>query len=145
MILNIKKIHPDAKIPERSNNTDAGLDCFSVVALVIPVGQTVKVDTGISLELVPNSDDFNNYAIFVMERSSLGSKGIARRAGVVDFGYRGPLVICLTNHSDKPYQILKGDKIAQLVVQRVEMPRIEEVEQLSTTSRNSNGFGSTGR
>lgn len=144
MKLKVKKLHPEAKLPERAYNTDAGLDCFSNVSLVIPVGATAKVDTGIALELELDKDDFHNYAILVHERSSLGSKGLARRAGVLDIAYRGPVVICLTNHSDKPYQILRGDKIAQLLIQRVETPSIEEVSSLSNTLRGENGFGSTG-
>lgn len=145
MKLKVKKLHPEARLPERAHNTDAGLDCFSNVALTIPVGQTAKIDTGISLELVPDNDDFHVYAIFVHERSSMGAKGLARRAGLIDSAYRGPLVVCLTNHSDKPYQIIRGDKIAQLVVQRVETPTVEEVEELSPTLRANQGFGSTGR
>lgn len=145
MKLKIKKLHPEARLPERANNTDAGLDCFSNVALTIPVGATVKIDTGIALELEPYKDDVNNYAIFVYERSSMGAKGLARRAGLIDSSYRGPIVICMTNHSDKPYQVLRGDKIAQLVIQRVETPTIEEVESLSNTARGVGGFGSTGQ
>ena len=145
MNLKVKKISQTAKLPERAYNSDAGLDIFADIACTIPVKATAKIDTGLSLELELDKDDFHTYAIFVHERSSLGSKGLARRAGLIDMAYRGPVVICLTNHSDKPYQVLKGDKIAQLVIQRVETPTVLEVSELNNTLRGENGFGSTGK
>lgn len=145
MRLKVKKLVNDAKLPERANNRDAGLDVFSNVTTIIPIGATSKIDTGIALEIEPAKDDYNTYSIFVKERSSLGSKGLAKRAGVLDMDYRGHIIICLTNHTGKPYQIIKGDKIAQLVIQKVETPIVVEVDELSDTIRGDKGFGSTGK
>lgn len=112
---------------------------------MLKAGETTKVDTGIAVQIERDADDYHLYALFIHERSSVGSKGIGRRAGVIDFSYTGPLVVCLTNHTDRDYEVLRGDKIAQLVIQRVETPFVEEVEELTTTDRGSNGFGSSGR
>lgn len=147
MFLKIKKLHPDAKIPERNNNDDAGLDLFALENCRVTPGQVTKVKTGISIQVCHESDDFDTYCGFICDRSSMGVKGFGKLAGIIDQGYVGEIMVLLTDHTYPKVSttIQKGDKIAQIVYQKVETPRIEVVEELSETSRGNNGFGSSGR
>ena len=92
-MIKIKKLDPNANIPTRNNENDAGLDLYSLYNYSIYPGQTIKVKTGIAIEIEGNS----NQVGLVWDRSSMGSRGIHRLAGVIDYGYRGELLICLTN------------------------------------------------
>ena len=148
MNLKVKKLHPDAKLPSRAKTGDAGYDIYSLESIDIKPSQTVKIRTGICVQLSHNPiipEKIETYCIRFVERSSVGSKGIGLRAGLIDEGYIGELIVCLTNHGTTDYQILKGDKIAQFIVQKVETPHVVEVEELDTTDRGQNGFGSTGK
>lgn len=151
MRLKVRKLHPDAKLPERAHDTDSGFDIWSIEAKTIQPFVTEKFRTGICVQLDETSKNMGNgvfsselYCIQFKERSSVGSRGIGLRAGLVDSNYIGELIVCLTNHNNYPVQILKGDKIAQFIVQKVETPYVLEVEKLDDTSRGMNGFGSTG-
>lgn len=146
MYLKIKKLHPDAKIPERNNSDDAGLDLFALEDCLITPGKVTKIRTGISIEVCRESNDLNNYAGFIYDRSSMGANGFGKLAGLIDFQYRGEVVVLITYHCwpQISYKVSKGDKIAQIVYQKVETPRIEIVEELSETSRGDKGFGSSG-
>ena len=85
------------------------------------------------------------YAGLIWDRSGLSSKhSLEKVAGVIDHDYRGEVGVVLHNQSDKNYKIAKGDKIAQMLIQKVERVKIIETENLSDTSRGSGGFGSTG-
>ena len=79
------------------------------------------------------------------DKSSVGSKGIKTFGGVIDSGYRGEVMVVVKNLSDSEHIFHKGDKVAQLLIQKVEHPDIEVVEVLSDTTRGEGGFGSTGR
>ena len=106
-------------------------------------GQTVKVPTGLAIQL-----ESRNYAALIFARSSMGTKyGVipANAVGVIDSDYRGEVCVCLHNHSDKPYVVQPQDRIAQLLVMPVELPDIEEVDELEETGRGQGGFGSTGK
>lgn len=172
MKLHVKKLHPDAIIPTKTNPTDAGIDLYALEDVSILPGETVKVRTGISLQLqdIPREKLYVN---LLWDRSGLGSKGIHRLAGVVDFNYIGEIIVCLTNLNILPvlrdfynnclysfqfgknvkpsnfidryvYQIKKGDRIAQVLVQEIVPVTIEEVSELTATERGANGFGSSG-
>lgn len=147
MFIKIKKLHDDAKIPERNNNDDAGLDLFAIDDYFIVPGQVVKVRTGIAIQICHESNDYNTYAGFIFDRSSLGSKGISKVAGLIDQGYTGEIIVCLTNHNNPAisYEIKAGDKVAQIVFQKVETPVIREVTEFIETARGKNGFGSSGK
>ncbi len=140
MILKIKKLNKDAKLPEYAHNDDAGMDVFAVGGVNTPRGARVKVPTGIALEIP------EGYVGLVWDKSGIAiNYGLKTLGGVIDSGYRGEIVIGVVNLSDEDYEIKAGDKVAQILIQKVEQPQIQEVTELSDSHRGENGFGSTGR
>jgi dUTP pyrophosphatase len=100
----------------------------------------VRVKTGIALELPVG------YVGLIWDKSGLAANhGLKTMAGVLDAGYRGELQIVVTNLSKEIYSIKKHDKVAQMLIQRIESPELIEVDELSDTSRGEGGFGSTGK
>ncbi len=139
MILKIKKIHQNAKIPKYALPGDAGMDLFSVENLSIKPGSIEAIKTGITVDLPEGSVGL------IWDKSGLALKsGIKVMGGVIDSGYRGEIAVIITNLSNKEHQIKVGDKIAQMLIQKVEQPKIVETDELSKTERNRGGFGSTG-
>lgn len=134
----VKRINQAARLPVYNHPGDAGLDLFSCQAMTIDPGETAAVPTGLELAIP------FGYAGLVWDKSGLALQGIHRLAGVVDAGYRGEVKIVLTNLSQTPFVITSGMKIAQLLIQPVEMPEPVEVETLDETRRGEAGFGSTG-
>ncbi len=140
MKIKIKKIHQDAIIPKYSHKGDAGMDIYSIEDIILESGQRKMIKTGISMEIP------EGYVALVWDKSGLaGKKGIKTMAGVIDCHYRGEYTIVLLNTSKEKYEIKKGDKICQILIQKVESPEIEQVSELSETKRGEGGFGSTGR
>lgn len=135
----IKRIHPDAKIPKVSKEHAAGFDIYSIEDYTLQPGETYAVKTGITLEIPEGK------ATFIWDRSGMGFKGIHRLAGLLDSDYRGEYNIILINHTKEPYQIKKGDRIAQGVIQDYYTPEFEEVEKLSDSKRGADWKSSTGR
>ena len=157
MILQIKKLHPDAKIPTRTNPTDSGLDLYSVEETTIIDGEQKMISIGIAIEL-PESTlvDSNNmiaslglvWEAQVRPRSGLAAKHgitIVNSPGTIDNDYRGEVKVILRNGGKKPFEVKKGDRIAQLVVAPVVIPNVVEIDELSDTSRGASGFGASGR
>ncbi len=138
MQIRVKKLAKDAKLPVRSHFDDAGMDIYSIEDINIKSGSYQAVKTGISLE-IPYS-----FVGLVWEKSGLAHKGIKTVGGVIDAGYRGEVMIQLRNFSDDDYQITKGDKVAQIIIQKIEIPELVEVEELTDTERGDGRFGSTG-
>lgn len=140
-MIKVKKEHPDAIIPTRANSTDAGADLYSVVDIVIPPLSRSLVNTGISIQL----PDPHTYAR-IAPRSGLAVKhGIDVLAGVVDNGYRGIIGVVLFNtDKDNAFEIKKGDRIAQLIIENCHMLSFSEIDSLSSSDRGENGFGSSG-
>lgn len=140
VVLKIKKLSKNTKLPTYAHTSDVGLDIYSIENIILKPGERKAIKTGISIQFP------RGYAIFVWDRSGLAVKeGITVLAGVMDSGYRGEYQIVLLNTSKKSYKINKGDKIAQLILQKVEKAEIEEVKELSKSKRQKGGFGSTGR
>lgn len=142
--LKIKKVRPDAVIPQRATPGSAGLDlCACINApLCLPARGHAVIPTGIAIGLPEGT------AGFVFARSGLGIKhGIAlsNSVGVIDGDYTGEICVGLLNQFDEPYEIQPGERIAQLVVLPVCCPPIETVDSLAQTQRGDGGFGSTGR
>ena len=136
--LNAKRISVTAKLPTRAYKHDAGLDLFSDLTWSL-YPQTGKLyPTGIAIEIPIG------YYGLIMDRSSLGIKDIHRFAGTIDCGWRGEVAIYLFNHSNKIKQVFRGDKIAQLIIQKVEPWCVREVDELTDTERGKKGFGSSG-
>ena len=146
MFLKIYKLYDTAKIPTRNNPNDAGLDIFSNEDRMLYPGYTAKIRTGICIQMtLEDADFFHTYAGFIYDRSSLGSYGIGKLAGVIDQDYTGEIMVCLTNHGREEYVILAGDKIAQIIFQKVEKPTMLEVDSFKETTRGGKGFGSSGK
>lgn len=140
MIIKFKKIHPKAKIPAYALPGDAGMDLFSVEDKVLEFEKVTNVKTGIEIELPPNT------AGLIWDKGGLARhNGIHTMAGVFDENYRGEIGIVVTNLSKKPYKIEAGDKIAQLLIQKIEYPEIKVVEKLSDSNRGKKRFGYTGK
>ena len=137
-ILGFELIHPLAKQPERAHKTDAGLDLFSAEYQTLMPGERALVKTGVRFALP------NNCAGFIWDKSGIAKSGVHALAGVIDNGYRGEIIVNLINLSNNIYTIAPGQKIAQIVIQKMEIPELQEVKIENNTDRSENGFGSTG-
>jgi dUTP pyrophosphatase len=137
--IKIKKLNPEATLPKYAHEGDAGMDIYSCEDLIILSGERAVVSTGISTEFP------ENYVALIWDKSGHAVKrGIKTMAGVIDSCYRGEWKICLYNTSKENFEIKKGEKIAQALIQPIESVEIEEIKTLSETSRGEKGFGSTG-
>lgn len=137
--MNVKKLDPRAKLPQRAHPTDSGADLFALTRTVLAPHSVSHVHTGIAVELPENTSGI------IWGKSSVESKGIKALAGLVDAPYRGELIVCMYNLNDTQFVFEAGQKVAQLVVLPTLYPTFEEVAQLSDTSRGDGGFGSTGK
>jgi dUTP pyrophosphatase len=135
----VKKLSDKATLPSRGSALAAGYDLYSAEKKVVPAHGKALIDLQISIA-VP----IGTYGR-VAPRSGLASKFmIDTGAGVVDADYRGILFVLLYNYSDKDFQVEEGDRIAQLILERIYTPDIVEVDDLDETTRGTSGFGSTG-
>lgn len=126
--------------PTYAHAGDAGADLYSAVDDTLPPRGRKLIPTGVRLALP------ENHVGLVWPRSGLAVKqGIDTGAGVIDSGYRGEIKILLFNHTDEPHPIKKGDRIAQLLIQKVERVRFTPVDELPPAQRGDGGFGSTGQ
>ncbi|HXK35196.1 MAG TPA: dUTP diphosphatase [Candidatus Paceibacterota bacterium] len=140
MILKIKKLTSDAKLPSYAHHGDAGLDLYSAEDKIIKPNERAVIKTGLAMELP------HGHAGLVWDKSGLAAKnGLKVLGGVVDCNYRGEVMVLIMNLSNKDYEAKKGEKIAQMLIQKVEHMEIEEVKELSDTTRGAGGFGSTGK
>lgn len=146
------KLDPGAYMPERANDTDAGLDLRSREDKVVPAGGSAVFDTGVHVELpyFKDCDDYpwhtGEYTVgFLKSKSGLNVKNNITSEGVIDMGYTGSIVVKLYNHGKEDYHVKRGDKISQLVILPILTPTIEVVGELDETERGDGGFGSTGR
>ena len=137
--IEVQKLSKDARIPSKSNQSDAGWDLYAAEDAIVEPSQTELIVTDIAMA-IPES-----YVGLIWDRSGMATKrGIHRFAGVIDSGYRGPIKVCLWNSTQEYCVINKGDRIAQILFQAVPDFPIIEVQNLDKTSRGSHGFGSTG-
>src|SRR5690349_929548 len=140
MKIKIKKLHKDAVIPKYAHPGDVGLDLYSMEDYDLKPGERKLFFIGIAMEFPVG------YAAIIKDKSGISTQGgLHTLGGVFDAGYRGEYNVCLINLSKKTYSILKGHKIAQLVVFPVAIAQIKEVNKLSESSRGEGKFGSTGR
>ncbi|KAH0491397.1 hypothetical protein TgHK011_002831 [Trichoderma gracile] len=138
--LHVKKLSPQARLPTRGSAFAAGYDLYAAKDTVVPARGKVLVDTDISIAVPAGT--YGRIA----PRSGLASKHfIDTGAGVIDADYRGPVKVLLFNHADADYEIKEGDRIAQLVLERIVTPDVVEVEELEESVRGAGGFGSTGK
>ncbi|MEH2433384.1 MAG: dUTP diphosphatase [Nostoc sp.] len=141
MKLKIRKLHQLAIVPKYEHSNDSGLDLFSIEEIKIPCGESRLIHTGISIELPQGTE------AQVRPRSGLALKyqiTVLNTPGTVDEGYRGEIGVILINHGKSLFKVTEGMKIAQMVITPVIHVEVEEVDNLSHTSRGIGGFGSTG-
>lgn len=142
-MIKIKKLHPNATLPTRGSEHAAGYDLYACLekSIGIEPGQTVKIPTGLAMEL-PENTFMGIYA-----RSGLATKYNIRPAncvGICDSDYRGEYIVALYNDGDTPMIIEPNMRIAQCILQPFIPATITEVDILSNTKRDTGGFGSTG-
>ena len=125
--------------PEFAHKTDAGADLRSPVEAVVPAHCSVVIDTGVHVEIP------EGYTIFLKSKSGLNVKHNLIGEGVVDALYTGSIKVKLYNLGDTDYQILRGDKIIQMVILPCAYCEFTQVEKFAETERGTGGFGSTGR
>lgn len=138
----VQRLDPDLPVPAYAHPGDAGLDLVSRTGVAIAPGERVLVPTGIAIALQPG------LVGLVHPRSGLAVKRgitVINAPGTIDAGYRGEICVGLVNLGQEPQTIERGDRIAQLVIQRVEVATLIEVDRLPGTARGDGGFGSTGR
>lgn len=138
----LSRIDPGVPVPSYATADDAGVDLVTTSDVVIPPGERVVVGTGVAIALPAG------HAGFVHPRSGLAARvglSVVNTPGTIDAGYRGEIRVCLINHDPRePIELRRGDRIAQLVVQRVEHVVFTEVAELPDSERGSGGYGSTG-
>lgn len=137
----IKKLHPEAIIPHYVHEGDAGMDVYSVEDSKLEAGDIKLVKTGLSFEIS------KGFEIQVRPKSGLALKQgitLTNSPGTLDSGYRGELGVIMQNCGKSAYEIKKGEKIAQIVLAKHEFAEIQEVTDLTDSSRGTGGFGSTG-
>jgi len=141
MKIKIERINEDAILPERANADDAGADLFIIEDVLLKPGIPVVVPLGFRMEIPPG------YVGLIHPRSGLASRDaitLINSPGTIDAGYRGPMSVPLVNLGPSVKHLPKGSKVAQLLIQRVELPGFEWAESLSDSTRGEGGYGSTG-
>ena len=142
MRVEIQRLDPGLPLPAYAREGDAGLDLYAAATVTLAPGARATIGTGIAVAIPPGC------AGFVLPRSGLALRqglSLVNTPGLIDAGYRGEIRVILINHDRQtPITLARGDRIAQLVIQRIESADLVEVEQLPSTSRGSGGFGSTG-
>ena len=142
-MLRVKLLDPAAKTPVVAHpGEDLGYDLFSIEDVVLAPRAAVRVRTGIAVEA--RHPPPAPLGLLVRDRSSMAAKGIATTAGVIDAGYRGEILILMTNLGDKALELRAGEKIAQMIPVPVLTGTIETVESLEDSARAEKGFGSSG-
>ena len=134
------KLDSGAYLPTRAHKTDAGLDLYTPKAIYIESRSSVVIDTGVHIELPPNTVGE------IKGKSGLNFKhSLVVPTGTVDVGYTGSIQVKMYNLNSQPYQFSAGDKVAQLVIVPILTPEPELVSELEDTERGNGGFGSTGK
>ncbi|WP_034272727.1 dUTP diphosphatase [Haloechinothrix halophila] len=138
----LSRLDPDVPLPRYAKPGDAGADLVTTTDAVLAPGERVMVGTGVAIALPVG------YAAFVHPRSGLAARSglsIVNAPGTIDAGYRGEIKVCLINHDPREsIKLLRGDRIAQLIVQRVAQAEFVEVDELPDSERGAGGYGSTG-
>lgn len=139
----IQRLDDGLPVPSYAHPGDAGADLYTIEDVELLPGERAVVGTGVAIALP------DGYAAFVHPRSGLAAKHgvtLVNAPGTVDAGYRGEIRVTVINTDAKePFRLSRGDRVAQLVVQRVERAAFTEVELLPGSARGTGGFGSTGR
>jgi dUTP pyrophosphatase len=144
-MLRVKKLDPGARLPVVAHpGEDLGYDIFALESVELAPRATVRVKTGIAVE-ARDLKTGEALGLLVRDRSSMAAKGLATTGGVIDAGYRGEILILITNLGDAPMTIGAGEKVAQMIPVPVLTGVVEEVEALDASARLERGFGSSGK
>lgn len=136
--LPVERLSPEAKLPSRAHTGDVAFDIYSAdYYSILPYGQAT-VSTGLKLAIP------RGYAGLIWDKSGLTASGITTLGGVIDSNYRGELKVIIKNLSEDDFNIVPGQKVAQLLIQKIEEPEIQETTLNDATERQDRGFGSTG-
>ncbi|MEX0916951.1 MAG: dUTP diphosphatase [Candidatus Paceibacterota bacterium] len=139
-MIQIKRLDKDVPLPSYAHGDDAGFDLFAREEIVVPASGRAQIPSGIALAIPEGSVGL------IWDKSGLSHKaGLKVLGGVVDAGYRGEVLVGIANLTDTPHTFSKGDKIAQMLIQKVEHVSFKEVDELDETERGEGGFGSTGK
>jgi len=144
-MLRVKLLESGARAPVVAHpGEDLGYDLFALESVTVAARQTVKVRTGIAVEA---RDPRTGAALglLVRDRSSMAARGMATTGGVIDAGYRGEILVLMTNLGAEPVELKAGEKIAQMVPVPVLTGAVQEVESLEDSARAEKGFGSSGK
>lgn len=140
MQIKIKRLDKDLPVPVYAYKGDAAFDLLSREEIEVVSGGWKEVPTGIALEIP------DGYAGLIWDKSGIAIKnGIKTLGGVIDAGYRGEVKVGIVNLSDKAYKFEKGQRVAQMIIQKIEQVEFVEVSELSETDRGGKGFGSSGK
>jgi dUTP pyrophosphatase len=144
-MLRVKLLAEGARAPVVAHpGEDLGYDLFALEAARLGARATVKVSTGIAIEARdPRTGE--GLGLLVRDRSSMAARGVTTTGGVIDAGYRGEILVLMTNLGDAMVEIAAGEKIAQMVPVPVLTGLVQEVESLEDSARAGKGFGSSGR
>jgi dUTP pyrophosphatase len=144
-MLRVKLLEAGARVPEVAHpGEDLGYDLFALEATALAGRSTVKVRTGIAVE-ARHPETGAALGLLIRDRSSMAARGIATTGGVIDAGYRGEILVLMTNLGEETVQLKAGEKIAQMIPVPVLTGRVETVESLEDSARAEKGFGSSGR
>jgi dUTP pyrophosphatase len=143
VIVRFRRLSDSARPPTRAHDGDAGYDLHAAETAALGPGERASVGTGIAVAIP------EGHAGLVLPRSGLAARhgiSVVNAPGLIDAGYRGELrVLLLNTDREQSFEVVAGDRIAQLLVVRVEGPQLEEASELDETGRGGGGFGSTGR
>ncbi len=144
-MLRVRKLEAGARAPEVAHaGEDLGYDVFALEGAVLEPRATVRVRTGIAVEARdPRTDEA--LGLLVRDRSSMAARGVATTGGVIDAGYRGEILVLMTNLGSAAVELKAGEKIAQMIPVPVRTGAVEVVESLEESARAAKGFGSSGR
>lgn len=138
------RLDPGARLPVVAHpGEDLGYDVFALEGVVLPPRGTVRVRTGIAVE-ARHPDSGKPLGLLVRDRSSMAARGIATTGGVIDAGYRGEVLILMTNLGEASVELRAGEKIAQMIPVPVLTGAVQETENLEDSARAAKGFGSSG-
>ncbi len=144
-MLRVKRLEAGARLPEVAHpGEDLGYDLFALEGVRLGARQTLKVRTGIAVE-ARHPKTGAPLGLLVRDRSSMAARGIAITGGVIDAGYRGEILVVMTNLGDAAAELKAGEKIAQMVPVPVLTGAVEEEESLEDSMRAAKGFGSSGK
>lgn len=144
-MLLVRLIESGARLPAVAHpGEDLGYDVFALEETILTPGKAVAVRTGIAVE-ARHPDTGTPLGLLVRDRSSVASRGVITSGGVIDAGYRGEILVLMTNLGTTPFVFHAGDKIAQMIPVPVLTGPVRQVEELELSARASKGFGSSGR